>query len=128
MLVSFVILWLTYAAALWVASELQGGIFLQGLRNILMVALIFAVLNQLAHLLMPVGILSVLTLGVFSVVLNAALLMLTDWVVQNQDRFVIYFAVGDWLDALVGGIIITVIGFLIGLFVDPHRLARRVAH
>tara|TARA_B100000809_G_scaffold236099_1_gene254846 strand:+ start:121 stop:576 length:456 start_codon:yes stop_codon:yes gene_type:complete len=78
---------LVNAAALWVAARLVGGIEIDGVGSLAITAIIFGVVNAaikpVVHLLgCP---LSCLTLGIFALVINAAMLVLTA-------------AIAGWLD------------------------------
>ena len=123
-LVAFVIRWLITAAAVWVAAAIVGGIELEGWRSTLLVALILGLLNAvLKPLLFWVSLpITVLTLGVFYLVLNAAMLGLTAWIAGKFES--IHFAVDGFWAAFWGAVIISVVSWLIGLIVNPKRIAR----
>ena len=101
------------AAALWAAGELISGIKLDGdFWTILLVALIFGVVNTfikpiLKVLSFPVII---LTLGLFTVVINAAMLALT---AQVSDAL----SIADFWSAVLGAIVISVISAVLNTFV-----------
>lgn len=101
------------AAALWAAGELISGIDLDGdFWTILLVALIFGLVNTfikpiLKILSFPVIILS---LGLFTLVINAAMLALT---AQVSDALSID---GFW-SALLGAVIISIISAVLNTFV-----------
>ena len=70
---------LVNAAALWVAARVVGGIEIEGVGSLVITAIIFGVVNAsikpVVHLLgCP---LSCLTLGIFALAINAAMLVLT---------------------------------------------------
>ena len=101
------------AAALWVAALLIDGIDLEGgWLAILIVALVFGLVNAfikpiLKILSLPVVI---LTLGLFTLVINAALLGLTAAV---TDALTVE---GFWA-ALLGGLVITVVSALLSFLI-----------
>ena len=73
---------LVNAAALWLADALFEGVTIDGFWNLLFAAAIFGVIN---FLLKPVLVLFsipliLLTLGLFLLLINIALLALTDWI------------------------------------------------
>ena len=75
------------AAALWVADRLFDGVVIEGWGPLLIAAGVFALINAL---LKPVLVilsipLIIVTLGVFLLVINMALLGLTDWIVPDFD-------------------------------------------
>jgi putative membrane protein len=127
-LVAFVVRWAILAAAVWVAARLVDGIHLEGWESTLAVALILGLLNAIVRpILFWISLpLTVLTLGLFLLVLNAAMLGLAAWIAGKFDR--VQFAIDGFWDALLGALIITVVSWLIGLFVDPKRVARRFAN
>jgi len=111
---------LANGAGLWVASLLLTGIRIDGgapltnqLVTVLWVAAIFGLVNALIKPVLKVLALPViiLTLGLFSLVVNAAMLELTSWfagqlnLAFHVDRFV-------W-DALLGSIIITIVSMFV---------------
>ena len=77
--------------------------------------LINAVISPVVRLLtLP---LTVLTLGLFTFVVDAFMLMLTAWVSERLD---LAFQVDGFVAALLGALVISVVGFLINL-VLPER-------
>ncbi len=110
---------LANAAALWVASWLLAGISYSGSwPGMLGVALVFGVVNAfiapaLKVLSFPV---QVLTLGLFTFVINALMLMLTGWLAT---RVGIDFTVTGFWSALLGSLIVSVVsGVLSVLLTD----------
>jgi putative membrane protein len=117
----FLLRWLINAAALWVAIWFVPGILYQGhWTSLLAVALVFGVLNASVRPLLQLLTLPllVLTLGLFTFVINALMLMLTAWVSRLLD---LGFYVDGFWSAFVGGIIITVVSLLLSLFVGVNR-------
>src|SRR4051812_23963257 len=79
----FVLRLLMNAAALWVAIQIVPGVFSDGsMTSLLMVALVFGVLNASVRPLLKLFTfpLLILTIGLFTFVINAFMLMLTSWV------------------------------------------------
>ncbi len=101
------------ALALWVAGELIGGIDLTGdFWQILLVALIFGLVNTfikpiLKLLSLPVII---LTLGLFTLIINAGMLGLTAAITD-------YLSIEDFWSALLGALVISVVSAFLGAFV-----------
>jgi putative membrane protein len=123
-LMVLVLRWLILAVAVWVAAELVGGIHLEGWESTLIVAAVLGLLNLyvkpvLVLLSFPV---TLLTLGLFLVVINALLLGLTHWLVNQFGG--IEFSIDSVGAALLGAVIISIVSTLIGLFINPERLAR----
>ena len=102
------------AAALWAAGELVSGVTLTGsLMGILLVALVFGLINAhikpLLVLLALPGI--VLTLGLLTLVINALMLLLTDAITP-------YLTVTGFGAAFWGSIVISLVSFLLSMFLD----------
>jgi putative membrane protein len=125
--VAFVVRWLILSAAVWVAAWLIGGIHLDGWESTLLVGLILGLLNAIIRpLLVFIAIpLLVLSLGLFLLVVNTAMLGLTAWIAGKFDS--IHFAIDGFWDAFWGALIITIVGWLLGLIVRPNRVAREMA-
>jgi putative membrane protein len=80
--------------------------------TLLIVALIFGVVNALIR---PIIILlslplEIITLGLFTFVINAFMLLLTSWIAQGMG---LGFRVDGFLPALVGALIISVVSFVL---------------
>jgi putative membrane protein len=116
--------WLLLSFAVWVAAELVAGIRYDGWDSILVVALVLGLLNLYVRPLITLLTLplTILTLGLFLLVLNAAFLGLASWLVGKFSD--LEFHVDDFWAALLGAIVISIVGLLIGLVVKPERIAR----
>ncbi|TCN37197.1 putative membrane protein [Kribbella orskensis] len=111
---------LANAVALAAASWLVGGITLQGattgrrVLTLLIVAAIFgavnAVVKPIAKLLSLPFI--ILTLGLLIFVINALMLLLTSWITGKLD---VQFHVDGFVAALLGSLVITLVGMLLNL-------------
>jgi putative membrane protein len=121
------IIWrlLINAAALWAATRLVPGISFDGdWRLLLAVALVFGVLNValrpiLILLTLP---LFIITLGLFTFVLNAVMLWLTGRV---SDALRFGFHVEGFGAAFLGALVVTIVSFLLSLFVAAGAGGRR---
>ena len=121
------LLWrlLINAAALWAATRLVSGISFDGdWRLLFVVALIFGVINVslrpiLKLLTLP---LLILTLGLFTFVLNALMLWLTG---AMSDALDLGFHVDGFAPAFIGGLVVTVISFLLSLFIGSGKPEKR---
>jgi putative membrane protein len=109
--VKFLIRLFVNAFAIWLAAQLIEGIELTGnLWQALLVALIFGLVNALIKPILEFfsAPLIVFTLGIFTLILNALLLLLTSWL---TDALTIS---GFWA-ALLGAVVISVISWVLGL-------------
>lgn len=123
-IVTFVIRWLITAVAVWVAAALIGGIHLDGWESTLIVALILGLLNAFVKPLLVFGSLPalVLTLGLFLIIINTALLALTAWIAGKFDS--IHFSIDGFWPAVGGAIIISIVSFLITRLINPKKISR----
>jgi putative membrane protein len=109
------------AAALFVAVQLIPGMhFTGGLGRLLGVALVFGLVNALVRPVLTVLScpLIVMTLGLFMLVINAALLMLTAWLSRGLN---LGFSVDGFLPAFLGGLVIGLISTVLTLFVGERK-------
>jgi putative membrane protein len=116
---------LANAAALAIATWILSGITLTGstttsrIVTLLIVALIFGVLNAIIRpifALVTIPLL-LLTLGLFLIVINACMLLLTSWLAGLFD---LGWSVDGFWTALLGGIIISIVSFILNVFLpDP---------
>ena len=116
---------LASAAALAVATWLLPGIVLAdgdlGGRSItlLLVAAIFGVVNSIVKPLFKFvsAPLILITLGLFLLVINAALLLLVSWVAGQLD---LGWSVTDWGSAVWGGLIVSIVSFILNAFFNKR--------
>jgi len=114
---------LVNAAALWVAVQIVPGLDFSGeIWKLLMVAIIFGLINAFIKPILVIFSLpiTVMTLGLFLLVINALLLMLTGWISGQLD---LGFTVADFWAALLGSIVISLAGMVLSFVVG--RLSGR---
>ena len=119
---------LASAVALAVAAGLVDGISVgpgtdrERALTLLGVAIIFGLVNAIVRPILRLLTLPlvVLTLGLFLLVLNALMLLLTEWIAEQFD---LAFQVDGFWSALLGGLIVTVVSFLINI-VLPDKYER----
>jgi putative membrane protein len=114
------------AIALWAATRLVTGITFAGnWIGLAGVALVFGVLNSfvrpvLTFLAFP---LLIVTLGLFTFVLNAVMMLLTSWL---SAKLGIGFHVAGFWAAFWGAIVVGIVSFLLSIFLpDAEREAVR---
>lgn len=111
------------AAALWLASEWVTGFEIDGWQSLLATAAIFGVVNAL---ITPVAQflgcpLSCLTVGLFALVINAAMLALTAWVAGSLGLDV---EIDGFWAAFFGALLVSFVSWLLSAFVGrPLRQA-----
>lgn len=116
------------AVALWVAAWLVDGIVLAGddttfaskFTTIILVALVFGVVNAVVKPIAKVLAFPaiVLTLGLFTFIVNAFLLQLTEWL--SQPLGLSFVITNFWWDAVIGALIITVVSMVLS-WVLPEK-------
>lgn len=119
----FLIRVLINAAGLWVATQIVRGISVTGtnvLLSLLVVAVIFGVVNAvikpiLAVLTCP---LYLLTLGLFTFVVNALMLLLTSGIAGALG---LGFHVDGFVSALLGAIVISIVSFVLSTVLREER-------
>ncbi len=118
------------AAALAVATFLLSGITLTAptmgrkVFALLIVALIFGILNSLVKPVFKLvtAPIVLLTLGLFLIVINACMLLLTSWISGKVDLG--WHVDGFWV-AVVGAIIVSIVSFLLNAFLPDANEQRR---
>lgn len=118
------------AVALW-AATLVPGIHvgaassdpLMVILAYLLVGAVFGLVNAtikpvLSFLAMPI---TCLTLGLFAIVINAAMLMLTDWL-TNWVPYVSFTVDSFFWAAILGAIVVALVSALLGRFMQPERV------
>jgi putative membrane protein len=122
---SFLIRLLINSVALWVATTFVSGVSFNGPPELLLlVALIFGILNTvLKPVLMILSLPALLlTLGLFTFVLNAFLLWLTG---RLSDSLGLGFHVTGFGPAFVGALVVSFISVVLSLFVRPAKVEAR---
>ena len=113
------------AAALWAATQLVSGITYTGDGvSLLGVALVFGVLNVLIKPILFLISLPfvILTLGLFTLVLNALMLLLT---ASASDALGLGFSVAGFVPALKGALVVTIVSFGLSLLVSDGDSSKR---
>jgi putative membrane protein len=118
---------LVNTAALWVAVAIVPGLNWSGgdWWKFLLVAVAFSLVNSylkpiLRILTLPI---SIVTLGLFLLVLNALLLLLVDAISRQLE---LGFTVADFWAALLGSIVISIVGWILSMMVGATRMPTRV--
>ncbi len=118
--------WLINAIAVWVAIQIVPGIQAEGgWAVIVAVALILGLANAMIKPLLTILScpLLILTLGLFTLVINAAVLMVTSWAagLLGLDFMVSGFGAAFW-----GGIVISIVSVVLSvLLADDKRRERK---
>ena len=117
---------LVNAGALYAADFLIDGIRFTGeWWKFLLVALAFSLLNTylrpiLRILTLPI---SVITMGIFLLVINAGMLMLTGAI---SEQLSLGFTVADFGAAFLGAIVVAIVGWILSMVVGAGRMPTKV--
>jgi len=108
-----VIRWVVTAAALWLTSLVVRGIQVDGIGPLFFAAVVLGIFNAVLRPLvlfftLPINL---LTLGLFTFVINGAMLKLTGDVVRG-------FSVTGFWSAVVGALLLSAFSFAINLFIS----------
>jgi putative membrane protein len=111
----FLIRWAVSTLALWVARALIPGIQIEGAATLWLAALLLGFVNAIVRPLVVLFTLplTVLTLGLFLLVINAAMLGL---VAALLDRF----AIAGFGSALLGAIVVGLVSWLMNATIGDH--------
>lgn len=125
---AFLVRLLVNALAIWLATVLISGISLpesgttaQHVLSLGVVALVFTLVNMVVRPIVKLLSLPfyILTLGLFFLVVNALMLMLTGWITQFTDFGLVVEGFGS---ALLGGLIIALAGWILHAIIPgDHR-------
>ncbi len=112
----FLLHWLIVGLALWVAGYLVSGVEFASPTSLAVGALVLGFVNAvirpvLTLLTLPI---TILTLGLFYLIVNGAAFMMAAWVVPG-------FNVATFWSAVLGAIVVSLVSWFVGLFVRPLR-------
>jgi len=114
---------LVTAAAMWVAVQIVPGLDFSGeLWKLLLVAFIFGLINAFIRPILLIFTLpiTIMTLGLFLLVLNALLLLLTGAISAELN---LGLTVADFWAALLGSIVISLVGLVLSMLIGTTRRA-----
>jgi putative membrane protein len=111
----FLLRLLVVALGLWLASLLVPGIEVHGVWTLLGAALLLGLVNAIVRplvilLTLPI---TVVTLGLFLLVINAGMLALVAWLFDG-------FHIAGFWSALFGAIVVSLTGWLASYFIGPR--------
>jgi uncharacterized membrane protein YvlD (DUF360 family) len=113
-IVAFLVRWAILTLAVWIAAAIVPGIVLDGWKSAIVVGLILGFLNAiLKPILFIISLpITVLTLGLFLLIINTGLLALTAWIAGQIDG--ISFDIDGFWDAFLGALIISLVSWILG--------------
>jgi putative membrane protein len=113
--------WLINGVALYVAAALVPGIHADGGWPVLVfMALIFGLVNALIRPILKFLTcpLIMLTLGLFTLVINALMLMLASWL--GRQLGLGFYVEGFWPAAFLGALVISVVSFVLTMLIGDE--------
>lgn len=111
----FLLRWFIGSLGLWLAAAIVPGVYVSGVGTLLIAALLLGVVNAVVRPLLIVLTLpiTVVTLGLFLLVINAAMLGLVAWLLPG-------LAIDGFFSALLGSIVISIVSWLASWFIGPR--------
>jgi putative membrane protein len=115
-LVRFLLFWALNTLVLWVSAELFASVRFDGWSALLVSGLLFGIAHAVLKPLLVILTLPVtlVTLGLFLLVINALLLLLVAWLVPG------FHLAGFWQAVLVG-LFISVFSFILNLLIRAEK-------
>jgi putative membrane protein len=123
---SLILHWVLNAAALWAAAAIVPGLeFNGGAGRLLLVAAVFGIVNSVLRPLLTVLTcpLIVITLGLFTLVINALMLLVTGWLSESWN---LGFTVTGFWAAFWGGLVVGLMSMVLSLLL-PAKATRPYA-
>jgi putative membrane protein len=120
---SLLLHWLLNAGALWAAAAIVPGLeFNGGVGRLLLVAAVFGIVNSTLRPLLTILTcpLIVLTLGLFTLVINALMLLVTGWLSESWN---LGFTVTGFWAAFWGGLAVGLVSMILALLL-PGKATR----
>ena len=113
-MLGLIIRWLLGAAALWLTTKVVPGLGVQDASSLFVAVLVMGLLNAILRPIVNffTGCLQVLTLGLLTLVINAAFFLLVGNIVQG-------FEVAGFWPAFWGSIVMSIFSFVFSMFVRP---------
>lgn len=111
----FLLRWFIGSLGLWLAATIVPGVNVAGVGTLMIAALLLGVVNAVVRPLLIILTLpiTVITLGLFLLVINAAMLALVAWALPG-------LTIDGFSSALLGSIVISVVGWLASWFIGPR--------
>ena len=116
MLEHVIVSWLVSALALWLVAQMVPGIEVRGFGAALLATVVIAVVNATVGFVLNIVFFPVtlVTLGLFLLVLNAMLLKMASWFAPG-------FSVRGFVPALLGSIVLTFLTWVLRNIVFAHQ-------
>jgi len=111
----FLVRLLVSALSLWLASAIVPGMHIEGIGSLVLAALLLGIVNAIFRpfvifLTLPF---TILTLGLFLFVVNAAMLGFVAWLLPG-------FTIQSFWSALLGSLVVSIVGTVLSWMIGPH--------
>lgn len=112
------------AIALAAAAYLINGIHYDGIAALAVMALIFGIVNAVLRPIVKILTfpLLILTLGLFTFVINALMLYFTSWI---AGLFAVRFWVDGFVPAFLGALVVSLVSFVLSIFLHHEKRRER---
>lgn len=112
--------WLINAVSLWIVANLNIGISVPNFKYALIAALVIGLVNATLGIFLKVVTfpLTILTFGIFLIIINAAMLKVAAWLLFPE------FRVRNWTAAIIGAILLSLVTALLHWLVGDKRRRR----
>ena len=109
--------WLDNAISLWIVTGLNIGIRVPNFKTALIAALVIGLVNATLGIFLKIVTfpLTILTLGIFLIIINAAMLQVAAWLLAPD------FTVRGWGAAIVGAILLSLVSSLLHWLIGDKR-------
>jgi putative membrane protein len=120
-MVRFLLHALVAAIGFWVAAHIVPGVHIADLKALLIAGLLLGVVNALVRPIVTILTfpITVLTLGLFLLVVNALMILLVGWLMQKFG--VAGFEIRGIVPAVLTTIVVWFVSWVAGLFIGPAR-------
>jgi putative membrane protein len=120
--------WVLNAAALWVAAAIIPGLdFTGGPGRLLLVAAVFGIVNSTLRPLLTILTcpLIIITLGLFTLIINALMLLVTGWLSESWN---LGFMVSGFWAAFFGGLVVGLVSMLLSVGLKDRKELSVISH
>lgn len=109
--------WVINAVSLWIVTRLDIGVGVRNFKYALIAALVIGLVNATLGIFLKVITfpLTILTFGIFLIIINAAMLKLAAWLLYPE------FTVRGWGAAIIGAILLSIVSSLLHWLVGDKR-------
>jgi putative membrane protein len=113
---SFLVHWLVVGVALWVTTQVVGGVHVSSLRVLVIAALVLGLVNALVRPVITILTLplTIVTLGLFYLVVNGLAFGLAAALVPG-------FSVDGFGSAILGALVVSIVSWVFGLVTNDKK-------